>query len=274
MGNCSYGDVCVYAHSINEQILDPARKKAYDMIIKERKLYDINLLKDEELFKTFKQLCYVCENCVEHKCSGGYNCRNGVFHSKYRICLKDLVDGNCPSRRTIGYCEFIHLTDRGLLSYREQKEAAEQVKVSKTTDVEIFLSRPSHYPEKIKNDSKQKNGNVWDNIPKSIMNAKSFKTPKPKEREVIKESRYIPPVTGNLLTPGFLKRLYNRKNGINYIGPLDSESDNESVSSIEDSEEYLRRMKEYHGNDFINRIDMEQYKKLVKNDKNLIDNKQ
>ena len=267
-GSCSYGNVCIYAHSIDEQILDPTRKKAYDMIIKERPMYDINLIEDDELFKTFKQMCYTCENCVEHKCSGGYNCRNGVCNSKYRICLKDLMDGNCVSRRTIGYCEFIHLTDRGLLSYKEQKEVAEQVKVSKTTDVEEFLLRPLHYPEGTKPPKKNKNSTVWDNIPNSIMTATSFKKPK-KEKEVIKDSRYIPPVTGNLLTPGFLKRLYHRKNGINYVGSLESESDNESVSSIEDSEEYLRRMKEYHGNDFINRIDMEQYKKLITKEKEI-----
>lgn len=261
-GSCSYGNVCIYAHSIDEQVLDPARKRAYDILESRRKLYDVNLIKDDELFKTFKQLCYTCDNCVEHRCSGGYNCRNGVFDSKYRICLKDLMDGNCTSRRTIGYCEFIHLTDLGLLSYKEQKEAAELVQVSKTTDVEQYLSRPLHYPNNNKTRKEKISTNtVWDNVPKSVMDGTIRKT-KPKEKEVIRDSRYIPPVTGNLLTPSFLKRLYNRKNGINYVS-LDSSSDSES--SIEDSEEYIRRMKEYHGKDFINRIDVEEYNKLKKN---------
>ena len=93
-------------------------------------------------------------------------------------------------------------------------------------------------------------------------NARQFK---PKEKEVIQDSRYIPPVTGNLLTPSFLKRLYNRKNGINFVS---LESDSDSESSIEDSEEYIRRMKEYHGKDFINRIDIEELNKLKNKKKN------
>ena len=32
---CSYGDKCLYAHSIKDQNIDPIKKKAYDIILNE-----------------------------------------------------------------------------------------------------------------------------------------------------------------------------------------------------------------------------------------------
>lgn len=107
-GECNYGDKCMYAHSVEQQNVDPIRKKAYNIIMDREK---ISTKPDKELGRTLLQLTKVCEECVKNKCPGGYNCKYGAFDKKYQICSDDLRYGICynPS------CNNIHLTNKGLI---------------------------------------------------------------------------------------------------------------------------------------------------------------
>jgi hypothetical protein len=106
-GSCSYGNKCVYAHSIHDQNINELRKKAYDIII-----YNKNIISnpDKILYDTLLELTKVCSLCIHNKCPGGYNCKFGVFDKKYQVCYDDLQNGLCQ----IVSCNKIHLTNKGI----------------------------------------------------------------------------------------------------------------------------------------------------------------
>lgn len=114
-GNCPYGNFCHYAHSLDEQIVDPLRKKIYHIISSNELLNDIDLFYDIKLFSAFKQLTRLCLKCEKKECLGGYNCKYGACNAKYVICYTDLYYGKCT-----GACTKIHLTKRGLIPYNLQ----------------------------------------------------------------------------------------------------------------------------------------------------------
>lgn len=117
-GKCNYGNKCMYAHSLDEQNIIPIRSKIYDMLKDNKsKLDDLDLIEDNDMYENLCQLTKVCTSCEKHNCSGGYNCRNGSISKDYKICYDNLVYGNCKYSK----CNFIHLTDRGLIPYLKQK---------------------------------------------------------------------------------------------------------------------------------------------------------
>jgi hypothetical protein len=119
---CNYGNKCLYAHSLSEQNINDYRIKAYDMIKKTDNLDKVNLIEDGKLYETLCQLCKVCTSCEKNMCSGGYNCRNGVIDRALKICYDDLVYGNCKYIK----CNFVHLTEKGLIPYLKQKNLLKQ----------------------------------------------------------------------------------------------------------------------------------------------------
>ena len=133
-GECHYGDKCMYAHSLDEQNVEPIRKKAYDIIVDKIKLYD---KPDIELAKTLLELTKTCENCNKKKCSGGYNCKYGTFDKKYQICSDDLNYGICYNTS----CNNIHLTNKGLkpLYYNNKNDT---IKIIKYVDINKNINIP------------------------------------------------------------------------------------------------------------------------------------
>jgi hypothetical protein len=115
---CPYGTKCLYAHSMEEQNVDDLRKKAYDMILKDDDLSSIDLKSNYELYETLLELTHVCENCVKHRCTGGYNCKYGVYDEQYQLCKTDIVFGDCD-----GNCGNIHLTSKGLKCYNKHRKS-------------------------------------------------------------------------------------------------------------------------------------------------------
>lgn len=109
-GSCSYGTKCKYSHTLEEQIIDKSRKHAWDILLSDISLDNIDLQKDYQLYQTFTILTKLCKQCYNNECIGGYNCDHGVFDKKYQICSQDLNYGNCNN----GLCDLIHLTTRGL----------------------------------------------------------------------------------------------------------------------------------------------------------------
>lgn len=132
-GECHYGDKCMYAHSLLEQNIDPMRKKAYDIIFDNE---NISYKPDKELGRTLLQLTKVCEDCNKKKCSGGYNCKYGVFDKKYQVCADDLRYGICYNAT----CNNIHLTNKGLipLNSNNKNETIQVIKyIDKTKNINI-----------------------------------------------------------------------------------------------------------------------------------------
>lgn len=109
-GECSYGSKCMYAHTLEEQIIDFPKKHAWAIILSNDSLETIDLQKNYQLYQSLEQLTKVCKQCFNKECIGGYNCDHGVFDKKYQICQRDLDWGDCKNP----LCEMIHLTKRGL----------------------------------------------------------------------------------------------------------------------------------------------------------------
>ena len=105
---CQYGDKCMYAHGLEDQNVDPIRKKAYNII---KGIEKINYKPDRDLSRTLLQLTKICKECSTNNCAGGYNCKYGVFNKIYQVCGDDLRYGICYNTS----CNNIHLTNKGLL---------------------------------------------------------------------------------------------------------------------------------------------------------------
>lgn len=110
---CIYGSQCSYAHSLDEQRVFSLRKNAYNIILDKSDLSKINLYENNELYNELNTLSNLCSLCDKNKCTGGYNCKYGVFNCKYQICLDDLNFGICKHKN----CQKIHLTNRNLTPY-------------------------------------------------------------------------------------------------------------------------------------------------------------
>lgn len=107
---CDYGNKCLYAHSLEDQNVDTIREYAYKIIKSDNDLSMINLNKDKELYRTLLSLSKPCQDCINHKCTGGYNCKYGTCDTIYTVCENDLIVGICKDTE----CNNIHLTERNL----------------------------------------------------------------------------------------------------------------------------------------------------------------
>ena len=117
-GSCSYGNKCLYAHSLEEQKINNKIKIIYDLIKKNTSLENINLVKERHLYNGFIHLTKLCPMCIKGNCPGGYNCKYGAFSKKFQICKNDLLLGICNNEN----CKLIHLTSRGLTPYIKSKK--------------------------------------------------------------------------------------------------------------------------------------------------------
>ena len=109
---CTYGNKCEYAHKLEEQTVDNRRKRAYDLLLNNEDLSNINLSENHSLYRSLLELTTLCLKCDKNECTGGYNCKYGACMRKYHICQKDLNFGNCSTS-----CDKIHLSKRGLKSF-------------------------------------------------------------------------------------------------------------------------------------------------------------
>ena len=114
INNCSYDYKCRFAHNIDEQIIVPIRKTAYNMIKQNIDLSHINLQNDNFLYANLLCLTNLCIECCNQTCTGGYNCKHGACSANLVICCLDLNSGECN-----GECDKIHLTQKGLNPYKK-----------------------------------------------------------------------------------------------------------------------------------------------------------
>jgi hypothetical protein len=110
---CHYGSKCLYAHSLEEQKTNDVRKKAFQLVGGEIAAETVNIYADRDLYKTLLSMCDICEKCADGKCTGGYNCREGVYDKIYAVCRSDLNNGTCTNVN----CNKKHLTKKGLKPY-------------------------------------------------------------------------------------------------------------------------------------------------------------
>lgn len=97
---CIYDTNCTYAHSLSEQVIDVEKKFVYQVIL-DKNLMNFSFLYDTKIDEIYKQLLFlthVCDNCLEKKCTGGYNCRNGATDAVLKICKNDLLMGECLNK--------------------------------------------------------------------------------------------------------------------------------------------------------------------------------
>lgn len=94
---CIYGKQCSYAHDLVEQIIDSDKKFIYQIILNEdlMNFFYPNNPKNDEIYKHLLFMTKTCPQCLDNKCSGGYNCRNGVRTQDLKICRNDLLTGEC-----------------------------------------------------------------------------------------------------------------------------------------------------------------------------------
>jgi hypothetical protein len=109
-GSCSYGNKCMYAHTLDEQNIDPPRKQVWNILLSTNSLESIDLQKNYQLYQCLEQLTKLCKQCDKNECIGGYNCDHGVFSEKYQVCQRDLDYGDCKDDT----CRLVHLTSRGM----------------------------------------------------------------------------------------------------------------------------------------------------------------
>ena len=88
---CSYGDKCLFAHNLKEQIININKKKIIDMILNDNNLAYFNICEDDDFYKELLVFTVKCNKCYENICNGGYNCKNGVCCDNLLICKDDLI---------------------------------------------------------------------------------------------------------------------------------------------------------------------------------------
>jgi hypothetical protein len=130
---CHYGNKCLYAHSLDEQKMSDIRKKAFQLIGGEIDATTVNIYINRDLYKTLLSMCDMCDKCSTGNCTGGYNCREGVYDKKYVVCRSDLNNGTCDNEN----CKKKHLSKMGLKPYFKYILESQKEKYTKEHDTSI-----------------------------------------------------------------------------------------------------------------------------------------
>lgn len=182
---CNYGSNCTYAHSLDEQIIDDEKKIIYQIILDKNLMnfFSMTNPKTDEIYKNLLFLTHICNNCDNNRCTGGYNCRNGVCHMSLKLCKNDLLTGECLNKVTdisinksiinklnehfINECGVYkgcinghHLTTRNLLPYYKYVHRKENSKKNKYQSVRYIDIDPIN--RIFKNNYIDKNSNIVD----------------------------------------------------------------------------------------------------------------
>lgn len=154
---CLYNNKCAYAHSYEEQNIDDDKIFLYEIIFDEKLMgfYLVNNPKTDEIYKKLLFFSNICEQCINKKCTGGFNCRYGSFISTIKICKNDFLSGGCLNKIVeismdnnivekinkissnsnfkkcnlyLGCINGLHLSQRGLISYYKYIQKNENTK--------------------------------------------------------------------------------------------------------------------------------------------------
>ena len=120
---CSYGNKCMFAHSLSEQKKDYYREFIINIILKENDLSNLNNCEDTKLLTELLIFTKECKNCLIKKCNGGYNCKYGTCDTNIKICKNDILNGKCKKevdKKTSSCVNGLHLTEKKLIPYNLQ----------------------------------------------------------------------------------------------------------------------------------------------------------
>ena len=94
---CKYNKNCTYAHTLNEQIIDDDKLRLFKLLVEKNELQIImnNKEKTNNIYQSIFHLTNICDNCVNLKCAGGYNCKFGVPKKCMKVCKQDFLTGEC-----------------------------------------------------------------------------------------------------------------------------------------------------------------------------------
>jgi hypothetical protein len=122
--HCDYASKCTYAHSLDQQVIDSDRAFTYKIILDPNLMhfFSVQNPKTEDLYKGLIAMTHICSECLEHKCTGGYNCRNGACEKFLRVCSRDLLHGNCDEK-----LETIHVPENVLAKLLPDIKPAEYI---------------------------------------------------------------------------------------------------------------------------------------------------
>lgn len=179
---CCYGGNCTYSHSLNDQMIDEDRKFIYQVTLDKNLMNFFSLTnpKTEEIYRNLLPLTNLCENCRNKKCTGGFNCRNGVCDFSLKICRNDLLTGGCLNKiidipidsaivDKLKSDEFViddhyqgclnghHLTKRGLVPYYKFVHQKENSRRNKYQSIRYIDLAPYNHITKLNGN----NGNVY-----------------------------------------------------------------------------------------------------------------
>jgi hypothetical protein len=226
---CTYGQKCMYAHTLNEQKIDPMRHKVYTILKNHNDLSKLNLVSDKKLFDTMLQLTKICVSCIKQNCPGGYNCRNGAISTKFRICYDDLYYGRCKRVN----CESIHLTARSLVPYTIQANITNTNNTSNTSNITNKLNMNPNNVWYNTSKSIFTNNTNTNTYSKTIYNKQNNNTNTYSKTIYNKQTKTLKDMSGILLTEKYLMSRFNNSNSNNNTDKFsDSESTEDDVRHI------------------------------------------
>lgn len=133
-GKCNRQTSCYFAHSIHEQTMTPEREFAYNLLLSQKKRYNIpENLNIRELYLNLLSLTQRCEDCINNRCKGGKNCSYGSAFDKY-FCICNVKNGSCTS------CKNIHITEFGLSPISDIANNVEYLYGKQISDINLFRS--------------------------------------------------------------------------------------------------------------------------------------
>lgn len=127
---CVYRNKCMFAHDLSEQHIDTNREIVIRMINEYNNLSHIDIYNNKQLFNEMIILTKECKNCMNGKCTGGYNCKFGTCKKNIKICHDDLMCGKCQNNINENkHCiNGIHLTEKKLIPYNQRHNIEVSIK--------------------------------------------------------------------------------------------------------------------------------------------------
>jgi hypothetical protein len=128
---CLYRHKCMFAHELSEQKVDNDRLLAIKIVSKVNDLSYVDIYNNKQLFDEMIILTKECKNCINNKCTGGYNCKYGTCLKELKICYDDLMCGKCINfvdLETKCCLNGIHLTEKKLIPYSQRQNIEENIK--------------------------------------------------------------------------------------------------------------------------------------------------
>lgn len=164
---CNYQEKCIYAHSLEEQYVDEDKFFFYQIVLDKNLMNFFSLTnpKTDDIYQCLFLFTQICNKCLTNKCTGGFNCRNGICHPSLKICRNDFLTGQCSNNivkieidnRIIhkfekneftrcneytGCSNGHHLTSRNLMPYYKYKHILENSKKNKYQSVRYIDINP------------------------------------------------------------------------------------------------------------------------------------